>query len=136
MKRMDGFSALEVIIVLSVLIIFGAAAIPAYYDYERRIYFNNVIQITAPYKTAVEACYKKTKNFSNCSGGQNAIPANLSKTENFENLQTTKGAIVVTPLVIYGILKTDQYILTPSVEPKTKNVVWVNGGDATKKQYY
>lgn len=136
MKKVKGFTYWEIIIVLTVICVLGAAAIPAYFDYKRRVYFSNILQVTKPYVSAVNECYKKNKDLKKCSGSQNSIPANLLPNEDVAGLTTVNGVIEVAPLSQYGILTTDNYKLIPKPDPKTNNLVWTTDGNAVTKKYF
>ncbi len=66
MQNQKGFTLIELMIVIAIIGILASIAIPAYGNYIKRSKFAEVIQMTAPIKTAVELCYQKENTFNRC----------------------------------------------------------------------
>ena len=66
--RAQGFTLIELMIVITVIVILAAIAFPAYQNYMHRSFFNEVIQATAPYKAGVERCYQAASSPATVSG--------------------------------------------------------------------
>ncbi|HMY62402.1 MAG TPA: prepilin-type N-terminal cleavage/methylation domain-containing protein, partial [Nitrosomonas sp.] len=57
MQQMQkGFTLIELMIVVAIIGILAAVAVPAYQNYTIKSRFTEVINATAPFKTAVELC--------------------------------------------------------------------------------
>lgn len=114
-----GFTLIELLIVIVIISILGAIAIPSYQNYTHRMYFSEVVQATVPFKTGVEQCYQnknsKDKNID-CSSGNRGVPPSLKGTDNsiIANIVVApNGTITATAKKING-LKGETYILTPT----------------------
>ena len=77
-KTQKGFTLIELMIVIAIIGILAAVAVPQYGQYTKRAKFAEVITATAAVKTAVSLCYQTTNDIGTCDGGMEAIPANVS----------------------------------------------------------
>jgi len=80
MKQIQkGFTLIELMIVVAIIGILAAVAIPAYSDYTKKAKATELVQGTAALKTDVETCIQDLANGSatGCSGGSNGISADL-----------------------------------------------------------
>jgi len=76
-KQQSGFTLIELMIVVAIIGILAAIAIPQYADYTQRTKMAGAISGIATYKTAVGLCFQETGVLTNCSAGLNGIPANI-----------------------------------------------------------
>ncbi|TNC99333.1 MAG: type IV pilus assembly protein PilA [Gallionellaceae bacterium] len=81
MKQIQkGFTLIELMIVVAIIGILAAVAIPAYSDYTKKAKFTEVIQATQAIKTAVEICASDLSSVTDCDQGTNGVPATLGAT--------------------------------------------------------
>lgn len=73
----QGFTLIELMIVVAIIGILAAIALPAYQDYTRKAEFTETVVATGPVKTAIEVCAQTQglTNVGNCDPNTNGIPA-------------------------------------------------------------
>ncbi len=74
-----GFTLIELMIVVAIIGILAAVAIPAYSDYTKKAKATELVQGSSALKTAVEICIADFPDTwaTECSAGSNGIPSNL-----------------------------------------------------------
>lgn len=81
-KQCHGFTLIELMMVVAIVAILAAVALPAYQQYTKRAYFSEVIAATGPSKTAIEICvHTATENVvaQSCSASGNSAITSLSE---------------------------------------------------------
>lgn len=119
-KSQRGLTLLELMIVIAIIGILAAIAIPSYQNYSNRAKFSEVVQATAPFKLAVTTCVHEHDGLNACGdAGQNGLPNNFKAEDSAKgyvaNVDIAKnGQIVATSQRIH-VNKIDHftYILTP-----------------------
>ncbi|MCR3892328.1 prepilin-type N-terminal cleavage/methylation domain-containing protein [Aeromonas caviae] len=129
MKKQSGFTLIELMIVVAIVAILAAVALPAYQNYTAKAKFTEVVAATGAAKASVELCYNNLSTLTGCSGGSNGIPANITTTTgNLASLSTTNGVITATAIGASNApvngLKGQTYILTPTIT--NNKVIWSN----------
>ncbi|MES2217515.1 MAG: prepilin-type N-terminal cleavage/methylation domain-containing protein [Pseudomonadota bacterium] len=133
-STIKGFTLIELMITVTIVAILAAIAVPTYLNYTRRAYYAEIVEATAPYKVGVSECYQNNGALTNCNGGSNHIPANItSTTGNVASVTAAAGVITVTPVAANGILGTDTYILTPTAVNNT--LTWAASGGGVSNGY-
>jgi type IV pilus assembly protein PilA len=106
-KVQQGFTLIELMIVVAIIGILASIAIPSYQGYIKKAKFTEVIMATTAVKSAVELCAQSTNALTACGGGQNGVPANTTMVVTAANgtITATGGATV----------DNMTYILTPTL---------------------
>lgn len=75
MNNQQGFSLIELMIVIAIIAILSAIGLPAYQNYLQKAALTDMLQTALPFKTAVELCAIEHGGAENCSEGSNGVPA-------------------------------------------------------------
>jgi type IV pilus assembly protein PilA len=105
-KNQKGFTLIELMIVVAIIGILAAIALPAYQNYTQKAKFTEVTNATAAAKTAVEICAQTVDaTLAECDGGKNGIPTDIdsSTDSSLVGLTTLNGKITATASTDSGI---------------------------------
>ena len=69
MKKQTGFTLIELMIVVAIVAVLAAIALPAYQKYTAKAKFTEVVSATGPLKQQVELCYFDTQKITDCDSG-------------------------------------------------------------------
>jgi prepilin-type N-terminal cleavage/methylation domain-containing protein len=129
-----GFTLIELMITVAIVAILAAIALPTYLSYTRRANFSEIVDSTSPFKVGVSECFEKTGSISGCNGGAFGVPNNITTaTGKVASVTASAGVITVVPVAENGILSSDTYILTPTVNGNT--LTWVATGGGVSNGY-
>ena len=80
-----GFTLIELLIVVAIIGILAAIAVPSYQNYTRKAKFSEVVSAVAPYKLGVETCWQEqgTLAATSCDNTIGGIPAVTSGAQGF-----------------------------------------------------
>jgi type IV pilus assembly protein PilA len=124
MKQSQGFTLIELMIVIAIIGILASVAFPVYETYTKHAKFSEVILATTTYKSAIEFGIQSGRitALADADSGSNGIPAALGASGNVTSVSVTDGIITAT-----GAAAVDNhtYTLTPTI---TVPIQWTRGG--------
>lgn len=81
MQKQQGFTLIELMIVVAIIGILAAIAIPSYQNYTKKAKFTEIVQATSPLKLAVDQCVQQqgitSGNIIGCGNGSNGVPQQI-----------------------------------------------------------
>lgn len=117
MNAQKGFTLIELMIVVAIVGILAAVAIPSYQNYTKRAAYSEVLAAMASIKTAVGVCLVQAAARTECDTDAEVgvVPPSGVATGAVNTIAIgTNAAITATPNAYKGILATDTCTLTPS----------------------
>jgi len=122
-KVQQGFTLIELMIVVAIIGILASIAIPAYQTYIAKAQFSEVILATSGVKSAIEVCAQSGGAITNCDdlagatfdGGVSTAVAGATNGTSVNSVAVgisgTVATITATPNAVKGLVAGDTYIL-------------------------
>ncbi|AVQ88714.1 pilus assembly protein TapA [Plesiomonas shigelloides] len=137
-----GFTLIELMIVVAIVAILAAIALPAYQKYTARAKFSEVITATNGIKQQAELCFFDKGDLTSCAttlaAGKSGPGYNIMKGNDYATkyvasiIVDDSGAITATAKNVEG-LDSATFIITPTQTVENGPITWTASGDCTAK---
>ena len=128
-QAQKGFTLIELMIVIAIIGILAAVAVPQYGQYPKRAKFADVVAQTSPFKAAVSLFVQDINKEMGCTGGSNGIPANITSPRgSLKGLTVLNGTISATGT---DVVDERTYVLDPTYTASINELVWTVAASST-----
>lgn len=131
-QAQEGFTLIELMIVVAIIGILAAVAIPAYSDYTAKAKIANALGSVDSIKKAVAMCAQEAGGvFTTCDDGAPGIPT-FTTTKEVASATVTDGTIVITLATGLGAgIDGGKITFAPTMAEGANSLKWTNSYDGT-----
>ena len=132
MKKQTGFTLIELMIVVAIVAVLAAIALPAYQKYTAKAKFTEVVSAANPVKQQVELCFFDKQAFTACDTSASGAGWTIGAAADYANnnyvatITVANGKITIAPTTKDNFAATQTFELSPS--SANGSVIWTVGG--------
>jgi len=121
MKNQQGFTLIELMIVVAIIAILLAIAIPAYQDYQVRTRVSEGLNVAAAAKLAVSETWSSNNRFPTTNGSAGLPGATSINGNNVHSVEVGNAGVIT---VTYSGIPVTSLTLTPSATSSGGSIKW------------
>lgn len=127
-RTQKGFTLIELMIVVAIIGILAAVALPAYQTYTKKAEFSEAVLAATPYKSAFEVAAQSGRlaALTDANAGTNGIPAAATANGKITSVTVVDGVITVLSTITNSAGTAVDFTLTPN--GVTAPIQWTRGG--------
>lgn len=125
MNRQQGFTLIELMVVIGIIAILSAIGVPAWQNYLRKAALTDMLQAFMPYRTAIELCALDHGGPEKCNAGGNGVPAPTT-TRYVSAITVARGTVTLTGRESLTGLR---IVMTPNWDNANGLTGWKRGCD-------
>ena len=133
-----GFTLIELMIVIAIIGILAAIAIPSYQNYIKKAAYSEIPLAMSSIRTAVDTCYGIEKDLTKCDTDVEigeTLPTGLTgKALASIAITPTTAVVTATPNNYKGIVAADRCVLTPAADASDR-LIWTYSGECLTKGF-
>ncbi|MCE9679887.1 prepilin-type N-terminal cleavage/methylation domain-containing protein [Shewanella sp. AS1] len=125
-KNAKGFTLIELMIVVAIIGILAAIALPAYQNYTKKAKFTEVVNGTMALKTAVDICFQSEGSLANCDtfAKIGEVAPEATTFLGGVTIATGTAAIQATAANTSPFAGTETYTMTPTATANGTTLTW------------
>ena len=124
-NKQEGFTLIELMIVIAIIAILASLALPAYQTYAKKAKFSEVVMATTAVKSAIDICYQTKGDLAVCDGTDSQPVANSASNATAGDFVSTVSVTDDTGMITaVGASPVDgaAYVITPT--PANGSLTW------------
>ncbi|AKP34311.1 prepilin peptidase-dependent pilin [Yersinia aleksiciae] len=119
MANQQGFTLIELMVVIAIIAVLSGIGIPSYQRYLQKAALTDMLQSIVPYKMAVELCALEHAKLDSCNAGNNGIPT--GQPSRYVNATAIDNGVIT--LTGQQTLASLTLVMSPTLS-RSGNIVW------------